>query len=718
MTVMSLSALQQTGQFVSADMFGANVVFSETEAGTPTAAYESAAKALGVSNIRFGGGQADLDPTKANAAGERPVDGVSAINIVDMPDGALRAELVAFLDWCVAQTTVAAPVQTTLIIPTKHLDANAYDAFATEIELFVQTVMQDYGSVIAGFQIGNEHWEMGETAYGIKASLGATAIARGLAAAGIAEPDQPDILVQMATAGNQGSEFPATPGVSDFLVRNEAANEQIIAQLSQEARDAIDGVTEHYYYNRSDHTFEPTQMAVRNINYDYEVWAEAFGDDLDLYVTEWNVRTSASEQQGIVAASTLIEQFENMIEIGADGAHIWTFDYNSRTALTLPSDSGALLDDQGRITNSAQGAVFDLMSEALVGMERVATSFTDAIPGIEVSSYASAEQVVFYISSRNLDQTAFTLDLSAQLPVFGPVHAVQLGIDPATSNGRQWAQGVDAESVLIEGQPYFYNEHDIDVILTDMTFADASQIDVLLDPFEVVELTVSLVPQDLSDPIPKVIPLLGEIAVLDEILLGTDGNDRIDLVPHIAEIDGAAGQDSVTIKAQRADVSIGNGAEGKTVLTVPSTGEQVTLSDVEWLVFDDGTLALDTDGLSGQVYRLYQASLDRKPDAEGLMFWADHLANGTSLAEVAGDLLGSQEFANANGTSSALTDAAFIDLMYGNVLGRTADLDGYAFWRAQQENQLSQAEILVAFSESAENKQNIAPAIDDGIWFT
>lgn len=714
MTVMSLSAFEQTEQFVSADMFGANAVYSKTENGVPTAAYESAAKAFGVSNIRFGGGQADLDPAKANAAGERPIDGESAINIVDMPDNTLRSELVDFLDWCVAQFAAGAPVQTTLIIPTKHLDTDAYAAFADEIDVFVQAVMQDYSSVIAAFQIGNEYWEMGETDYGIKASAAASAIANGLDAVGIAEPEQPDILVQMATAGNEGSEFPATPGIADFLVRNEAANKQIIAQLSQEAREAIDGVTEHYYYNRSDHEFEPTQMAVRNINYDYEVWAETFGNDLDLYVTEWNVRTSATEQQGLVAASTLIKQFENMIEIGVDGAHIWTFDYHARTALTLPSDSGALLDDQGRVTNSPQGAVFDLMSEALVGKERITTSFTDSLPGIEISSYASAEEMVFYISSRSFDQTTFTLDLSSALTTFGPVQAVQLAIDPNSSNGQQWQRGVDAQSVLIEGEPYFYNEHDVDVILTDMTFDDADQIDLSLDPFEVVELTVALVPQEPTQPISKIVPNLGETAIVDRTYVGTGNDDQIFLTSDFTRIEGGSGLDRLTLDALRAEVGISFGGTNGPVLFLPGTAQQVVVTDVERLIFEDGTLALDIDGHSGQAYRLYQSSLDRAPDPDGLAFWINQLDAGTSLTTAAAAFLASAEFTESHDT---LSDEAFIELMYSIVLDRSADLEGFAFWQAQLDNQLSRAAILVAFSESPENKQSVAAAVNDGIWF-
>jgi hypothetical protein len=51
MAMMKLSGLQKTGKFVSADMFGANAVFSNTDDGAPTRAFEDAADALGVRQI-------------------------------------------------------------------------------------------------------------------------------------------------------------------------------------------------------------------------------------------------------------------------------------------------------------------------------------------------------------------------------------------------------------------------------------------------------------------------------------------------------------------------------------------------------------------------------------------------------------------------------------------------------------------------------------------
>ncbi len=722
MASMTLSGLFKSGQFVSADMFGANVVFEQTDSGAPTDAYADAAAALGVQNIRFGGGQADLDPQKANAAGATPVDGVSAINIVDMNGDALRTELVTFLEWCRAENEAGNPVRTTLIIPTKHLDTAAYVDFAPKIENFVTKVMQEYGDLIAAFQIGNEHWEMGETAYGTKASLALEAAARGMTTAGVEPADQPDLLIQMATAGNAGSEFPATPGVADFIARNTAANKQIIEQLSDTALSVIDGVTEHYYYNKSDYAFGTLDTEVKNIDKDYAIWADTLGKDIDLHITEWNVKTAAAAQHGMVAGSSLVKQFENMIQLGVDGAHIWAFDYHSRTALTLDTDEGVRLDDAGRLLNSAHGAVFDLMADALVGKELVSTSFSNGVPGISVSSYASQEELVLYVSSRVLEKTSVTFDLASKLGDIGPVTAVKIAQDTGTANGLQWERGVAANSIEIDGEAYFYNEHDADVILTDLVFTDARDITLDLKPFEVVELTVSLAPLSVpTDPQPS-----GQTPIAPEgpsvpdkhYFLGGAEDDIIQLTESVVYIDGGAGVDKLIVDALSSDVSIEFDSFGKPVLqNAPGYANAITLSNLERVEFFDATLALDIDGNSGQAYRLYQASFDRTPDQEGLEYWIQELDAGiSSLTQVAKSFLASAEFKANYGEITKLADADFVELLYQNVLGRLPDEEGYAYWLNEAQNGAAREQILASFSESTENKANVAPLIDDGIW--
>ncbi|CAM5335704.1 hypothetical protein SSTU70S_04941 [Stutzerimonas stutzeri] len=79
-------------------------------------------------------------------------------------------------------------------------------------------------------------------------------------------------------------------------------------------------------------------------------------------------------------------------------------------------------------------------------------------------------------------------------------------------------------------------------------------------------------------------------------------------------------------------------------------------------------------------------------------------------------------------TSSQPSDETFIDLLYQNILDRAPDQAGYIYWVDHLYGMnksglnpngvvLSRADVLVGFSESAENKINVTGAIQNGIEF-
>lgn len=50
--------------------------------------------------------------------------------------------------------------------------------------------------------------------------------------------------------------------------------------------------------------------------------------------------------------------------------------------------------------------------------------------------------------------------------------------------------------------------------------------------------------------------------------------------------------------------------------------------------FDNVAYALDTEGASGQAYRLYKSAFNRTPDASGSQYWVDNLQHGQSRADL------------------------------------------------------------------------------------
>ncbi|MBN9889815.1 DUF4214 domain-containing protein [Salipiger abyssi] len=112
------------------------------------------------------------------------------------------------------------------------------------------------------------------------------------------------------------------------------------------------------------------------------------------------------------------------------------------------------------------------------------------------------------------------------------------------------------------------------------------------------------------------------------------------------------------------------------------------------------------DPVSGQVFRLYQATLDRAPDLDGLLNWSARLAGGErSLVSVTAGFTKSAEFRNAYG---ALDDSGFVTQLYRNVLDRAPDARGLENWVQRLEDGMSRERVVLGFSESAEFKAETA----------
>lgn len=82
-----------------------------------------------------------------------------------------------------------------------------------------------------------------------------------------------------------------------------------------------------------------------------------------------------------------------------------------------------------------------------------------------------------------------------------------------------------------------------------------------------------------------------------------------------------------------------------------------------------------------QVSQLYVALFGRAPDGEGLGYWVGQLDAGKTMVDVANTM-----YATAPARvlyPSFLTNQEIIGNFYTNVLGRTADADGLAFWTAK-----------------------------------
>ena len=121
----------------------------------------------------------------------------------------------------------------------------------------------------------------------------------------------------------------------------------------------------------------------------------------------------------------------------------------------------------------------------------------------------------------------------------------------------------------------------------------------------------------------------------------------------------------------------------------------------------------DTEGSAGQIYRLYQTAFDRAPDLAGFGGWLHLMDHGMVLEKAASGFVGSVEFQSIYGESP--TDAQFVTLLYNNALARPPDPSGYDYWTDQLAHGMSREQVLIGFSESAENQAALIGAIENGM---
>jgi hypothetical protein len=111
-------------------------------------------------------------------------------------------------------------------------------------------------------------------------------------------------------------------------------------------------------------------------------------------------------------------------------------------------------------------------------------------------------------------------------------------------------------------------------------------------------------------------------------------------------------------------------------------------------------LSAEFQGNIAPVTRLYFAYFNRIPDYDGLMYWVGEFGLGAPLGAISDTFAESPEFISTYGS---LNNEAFVNLVYQNVLGRTPDSDGLAYWIGKLDaGIITRGELMAGFSESGE----------------
>ncbi|WP_299026462.1 DUF4214 domain-containing protein [uncultured Sulfitobacter sp.] len=266
------------------------------------------------------------------------------------------------------------------------------------------------------------------------------------------------------------------------------------------------------------------------------------------------------------------------------------------------------------------------------------------------------------------------------------------GPGEATING---GSGDDLLSFgVLEGKVFIdltTNRYSADLIETRAVWRDGGDVmarnwnGTSLRPSDIVEIEAGFA--NSADDLTRSLPALDDPAADNfEVTFAEAVNAYTGRFRNIERVQGGAGDDTVQ-GTQNAD-SIAGGAGNDLLLG----GAVRDLAD---------------DSFEAQIYRVYQATLDRFPDTGGFDGWVARLESGqNTLASVIQQFVASAEFRNTYG---ALNDEDFVELLYQNVLGREPDLAGGAFWEEQlASDNLSRVEVVLGFSESREFKEATA----------
>lgn len=516
---LELTHQPATGLTVRPELFGGNTLYSLNSL-DPDGSFVQAVDQLGVTGLRYPGG------TMTEEWGAAFYDDPNTLP-AHVTDAYSFIGLDAFLDWTAAQGRAA-----TIVLPTSHLFVGdpvgqaprRLDMVAVaEIGEFVADLVARHPeAVIDGFEIGNEYWgavdRMTSQEYGILANAVAIAAQAGLDRVLGAGADQPAILVQ---SGQQWGRDFKLGGVyygngMDWPAKVTQANIDVLAELTDAAKVAIDGLIEHYYFvettdplNIGDTAPEKADRYFREMQWDIRQWSAAFDPArhgvLDIAVTEWGVAWEAREQWGLKSAGVVLEMFEGLVRMGASSANVWPIELDGSVDF-----AGSHTDRDGADSDklTARGQAFRLMAEYTIGLEVLDNGFSAAdaaVQTVEVNSYGSADRFVVFISSRDAATQDVELDVSAYVPGFSSMSGQRISLinDAAHWNEARWFAETDP--------------------LSAGDLGNSAVIDVTLKPFEVV--MVEYVLNGAADRFAAPEYISG--AMTADRIYGTDGSDEI-----------------------------------------------------------------------------------------------------------------------------------------------------------------------------------------------
>ncbi|PRZ46003.1 type I secretion protein [Tritonibacter scottomollicae] len=463
------------------DNFGGNFLFHrDTLDGDQS--YRQLVQDLGVETVRFPGGSVTeeyFDISNPNSSSGIDPENGEPVNLIPLNDWLTTAGELGI------STTVVIPTRTYLSEATDENGDREPDFDHEELYGFVRDVVRGVhgNGEIAAFEIGNEYWgsgQMSSVEYGRLSSEMSSVIDQALSDSQDMGFDTGDIDVVVQAGTN--FDFARLDSSYDDLDTPEAVlsalseeysqdfsegftfssgeinwskvnNALIMNEFDDQEIDQIDGVSSHIY-TRGELNPEMRDFSTRLVE---STWLER-NEDLDTYVTEWNLKSTPSldpdSDYGLRQAHEMLEILEQFPEHGVDTAHAWPLLQNTRNALSSGFEHDEL---------TVGGEMFRMMEESLpgnrsidlVGSENSETEYSS--PTIDVHAFGNPDELVLFLTSKSEEVTSNDFDLSGLLSGGENISVTYLGVDEGDSPGSRNANANVEEATSEEIENEIFN---------------------------------------------------------------------------------------------------------------------------------------------------------------------------------------------------------------------------------------------------------------------
>lgn len=465
-----------SGSVFGASHFGINLVSHKNDL-SDGGTFRTAVDSLSPSSIRYPGGTVTEDYFDPRSEFFEQVFENKNSNTVTYTNGDEVATVRSVMAYAADKGKTV-----DFVLPTEHLlkvgpngerilDEVAIDKMMAKVDGLLEG---KYGEAqIRVFEIGNEYFVEGRMTaeeYGMIADRLAIELGDAYHRYELRNPSDNDwVAPKIAVQAGAG-----------FI---DGDNDIIIDSLSPDARAEIDIVVGHYYPRNLD--------AVGNFDRFYGTlheWQEASGmEDIDIWISEWNIKNSLESDHGIYQASSFIAAFHEMGQQGVDAASVWGVQHRNVDSSLLRIEDGPRQADGSRspVTDlTATGYMFQQMGADLRGLRSLDLPENRFVHmqdrgDIDVQSFGNEDRAVIYVSSRSDERTTIRLDADDYFDGNTHISATRI-----TTIDDIRTPDID-ESVP--------DSHDAHIAVSGMSYGDltASGGVITLQPGEILQIDVS-----------------------------------------------------------------------------------------------------------------------------------------------------------------------------------------------------------------------------------